>query len=339
MKSFLEELSANVLALSTREQWRFSGPLHWVCLANGDADFHDNLILFGFHAKESDPVLVAKAPRLVENGWMLDAEYNHLVELWSCMGANAASYVPRPYGLTSIQERPVLILSHVRGESLTRLSPRSFWAHRERVLGLAKNAARTLRDLNQSTESPTAQDDPLYSAFQAKAEKFREIFQLTPGEGRALLELVNRVEQDSKTASHKILIQGDFWHGNMIRDPESSVIRLVDWQFARWSVDASPDVYFFLLAGALSATGDAPPEERAAMAFRLLREWQKDVIPEYLASYGIPDHYVLLSRKDGMMLCCVEKAVRSRLEFGYSHSDDLLWRQLFGQLMHWPDQD
>jgi hypothetical protein len=30
----------------------------------------------------------------------------------------------------------------------------------------------------------------------------------------------------------------------------------------------------------------------------------------------------------------VEKAVRSVLEFGYSHPDDLIWRYLYRELLH-----
>jgi hypothetical protein len=51
----------------------------------------------------------------------------------------------------------------------------------------------------------------------------------------------------------------------------------VDWQFARWSVDVSTDLYFFLLAGALSTTGNGPVKERARMAYQLLlfpHTWQ-----------------------------------------------------------------
>jgi hypothetical protein len=63
------------------------------------------------------------------------------------------------------------------------------------------------------------------------------------------------------------------------------------------------------------------------------------MIPEYLSAYGKPNHYGLLPPKQGMLLCCVEKAVRSALEFGYSHPDDALWRSLFTELMNWPDEE
>lgn len=336
MKQFLDELSDFVSSLSEGKHKLFSLPLHWLSLANGDADFHDNVIFFGFIEQHANPVVVAKVPRLVENGWMLKTEYDHLVELWDCMGVRAMHYVPKPYALTSIQNRSVLMISYVPGESLTRLSRKSFWGEHKQVKELAREAARTLRDLNRLTERPFQPEDILDSNLQKKAEKFRELFQITVEEDQSLVELVRTVNSSLKTASHKIVIQGDFWHGNMIRDRKRQSLMFVDWQFARWSADVSMDVYFFLLAGALSATGSGPGEHRAKQAFRLLSEWRTDVIPEYLATYGQPEHYLLLPQKYGMMLCCVEKAVRSALEFGYSHSDDHMWRYLFAELLKWP---
>ena len=339
MKPFLDELSAFALSISEEGHKLFAPPCHWVSLANGDADFQDNIIFFGFDAKGTEPMFVAKVPRLVKNGWMLQTEYDHLVDLWDCMGAAAANYVPRPYGFTSVQDRPVLLLSFVPGESLTRLSLKSFWSDSGQAAKLAREAARTLRDLNQRTARPAQQIDTWEIELQNKADKFRELFRLNTDEEYALSELVSAVKLKSKTASHEVLIQGDFWHGNMIRDKKRGTLRFVDWQFARWSMDVSMDVYFFLLAGALSAAEGALVEERAKRAAQLLSSWQTIVIPEYLGAYGQPDRYLLLPQKYGMMLCCVEKAVRSALEFGYSHSDDLLWRYLFAELLRWPAEN
>ena len=154
MTSFVDELSSFALLLRDGKKELFSSPLHWTILSNGDADFHDNVIFFGFEGKKADPVLVAKVPRLIENGWMLKVEYDHLVELWSCIGEDAVSYVPRPYVMTTLQSRPVFVLSYVSGESLTELSPKSFWRNSGKVLALSKEAARSLRNLNRLTESP-----------------------------------------------------------------------------------------------------------------------------------------------------------------------------------------
>ena len=338
-KPFLDELSALALSLSTGESKLFSPPVRWVCLANGDADFQDNVIFFGFSDQQMDPALVAKVPRLVKNGWMLQTEYDHLVELWDCIGPEAGKYVPKPYALMSLQGRPVLLISYIPGESLTRLWRKSFWGNSSKVIVLAKEAAHTLRALHQLTESPKEPDESLDVDVQSKADKFRELFSLNRMEERVLSDLVKFVHEQSQAAQHKVLIQGDFWHGNMIRAPQGGRLMFVDWQFARWSADASLDLYFFLLAGALSATGNGPVEQRAKSAYQLLHDWRLDVIPAYLTAYGTPEHYGLLPQKQGMLLCCVEKAVRSALEFGYSHSDDLLWRCLFAELQHWPDPD
>jgi hypothetical protein len=112
MTSFLDDLSSFVLLLNDGKRELFSSPMHWTILSNGDADFHDNVIFFGFDGTKAEPVLAAKVPRLVENGWMLRAEYEHLIELWSCIGKEAASYIPKPYALTTLQQRPVLLLSY-----------------------------------------------------------------------------------------------------------------------------------------------------------------------------------------------------------------------------------
>jgi len=207
------------------------------------------------------------------------------------------------------------------------------------VLVLAKEAARSLRDLNRLTESPIEQAESKDTRFPEIADKFKHLFQISREEEHALTALVEIVDLRTASASHKILIQGDFWHGNMIRDKKRRNLIFVDWQFARWSVDVSMDVFFFLLAGALSATENEDAKQRARDAFGLLNEWRKDIIPEYLFAYGVPEHYVLLPQKYGMMMCCVEKSVRSTLEFGYSHPDDLVWRYLFAELMNWPNEN
>lgn len=335
-RAFLDELASFALSLSEGGHKLFSPPFHWVGLANGDADFQDNVIFFGFDDKQKDPILVAKVPRLVKNSWMLKTEYDHLVDLWDCIGPEAVKYVPRPYGFTSIQDRSVLMIAYLPGESLTRLTRKSFWDDSGQVGELAREAARTLRNLNRLAARPMQREENQKLVLQKKADTFRELFDLNAQEERALSDLVGMVNERSKTASQEVLIQGDFWHGNMIRDKKRQTLMFVDWQFARWSVDVSMDVYFFLLAGALSATGSGPVEERAKQAFGLLHRWRADVIPEYLAAYGQPDHYLLLPQKYGMLLSCVEKSVRSALEFGYSHPDDLLWRCLFSELLRWP---
>lgn len=337
MKSFVDELTTFALSLSEGEEKLFPSPIHWVMLANGDADLHDNVIFFGFAGKAKHPVLVAKAPRLIENGWMLKVEYDHLMELWNCIGEEAVSFVPKPYGMATLQERPALFISYVSGESLTRLSRKSFWRHSEQVSALAREAALSLRALNRLTERPIERQESVAFPFPEKAEKFRALFPLTTEEDRTLSELVAVLARHVEAASKKVLIQGDFWHGNMIRDKKAGKLMFVDWQFARWSVDVSMDVYFFLLAGALSATR-GPVEQRARDAFMLLREWRANIIPEYLTTYGKPEGYVLLPQKHGMLLCCVEKAVRPSLEFGYSHSHDFLWRHLFAELINWQDE-
>src|ERR1043165_8291513 len=111
---FVDDLSSFILLLKESNKELFRAPLHWIILSNGDADFHDNVIFFGFEHRQEDPVLVGKIPRWIENGWMLQDEYDHLVDLWNCMGEEAASYVPKPYAMTTLQGTPVLVLSYLQ---------------------------------------------------------------------------------------------------------------------------------------------------------------------------------------------------------------------------------
>jgi hypothetical protein len=335
--SFLQELSDFALTLGDEGHRVLSAPVHWVMLSNGDADFHDNVIFFGFGHGQSDPGLVLKVPRLPENGGMLRTEYEHLAALWNCLGPRAAEYLPRPYALRTLQGMSVLVLSYIPGESLTRLSPKSFWADSTKVSALAVEAAETLRTLNRSTESPIDRAGSSSLGFAEKADMFKELFTLTSEEQESLSDLTRTLENRALAATQQVILQGDFWHGNMIRDAKQGTLKLIDWQFARWSVDASMDVYFFLLAGALSASQGGSAQERARAACGLLKRWRADVIPAYLSAYGMPEHYLLLPPRAGMLMCCVEKAVRPALAFGYRHPDDELWRELFAALQSWGD--
>jgi hypothetical protein len=67
LKPFLDELSTFALSLSEGEHKLFSPPFHWVCLANGDADY-DKLVLASF--KQTNQV-GCKSARLVKNSWIL----------------------------------------------------------------------------------------------------------------------------------------------------------------------------------------------------------------------------------------------------------------------------
>src|SRR5688500_3038950 len=128
MNPFMQELSDFALTLGDKGHGLLAAPVHWVMLSNGDADFHDNVIFFGFSNGQSTPRVVVKVPRLPDNVWMLRNEYDHHEELWSRLGAQAAEYLPKPYAMATLQSRSALMLSYIPGESLTRLSPRSFWS-------------------------------------------------------------------------------------------------------------------------------------------------------------------------------------------------------------------
>ncbi|MBI5842256.1 MAG: phosphotransferase [Chloroflexi bacterium] len=336
MNAFIHDLSAYVTSL--REQGRplYPSALRWVLLANGAADLNDSVIFFGFEGAGSEPVLVVKAPRIPQNDWMLKIEFDRLTDLWAILGDEASLYLPKPIAFTQLGSQSILILSFLNGESLTRASKGTLWKKTDDTIALAVKVARSLRYLDDKTATVIKDSDRPFEDFQTKADKFQQLFSLTEKEIQALNDLTNFIKTSAANASHKILLQGDFWHGNLIREPSQDRLMIVDWQFARWSTDASLDVYLFIMAGAFTAARRLGDENAAKTAAGILSRWRSDVIPEYLKAYGQPEKFVLLPLRYGMLSCCVEKAIRSEIEFGYNHPDDEMWRNLFTELMDWP---
>lgn len=338
LNSFLDQITKSLVSLPVDRIPAPSLPLRWIYFTNGDVDFIDNVILFGFESNKLEPTFVAKVPRLAENGEMLQVEYDSLVYLWELLGKDAIHLLPKPILLTTLLEQPVLVITYLMGESLARISREGFWNKKEKVQSLAVEAAKSLLALNKRTSQPLTPSEqlPANFKFQTKADKFREIFSLSKSEETGLSELERIYRNAELKASHKVLVQGDFWHGNMIRGTTKGSLMLIDWQFAHWAVDVSIDYCLFLLAGAIAAAPYGPAEKRAQGARKILSQWQTNIIPVYMDTYGQPDDYILLPLRYGMLACCVEKAVRSLLDFGFSHPDDMMWQYLFSELLDWP---
>lgn len=336
MTAFIHDLSEFVASLRNEDGLLYASPMRWIMAANGAADLNDSVIFFGFERNSLEPALVVKAPRVPHNDWMLRIEYDRLTDLWNALGSGAADYLPRPVAFTQFGNQSVLILSYLPGESLTRAAKKMLWRNLGYTRALAVEVAHSLRVLNEGAACRLQTDDPALSDFALKAQKFQELFDLSEKDRQGLAEMLDFVRLEYASASHKVLLQGDFWHGNMIREFDGGKVRFVDWQFARWSVDVSLDVYLFLMAGAFTVARRDGDENVAKAVAGRLSAWRSDLIPAYLEAYGKPEKFVLLPLRYGMLSCCVEKAIRSEVEFGYSHPDDLMWRNLFTELLAWP---
>jgi hypothetical protein len=328
---FLDELTRSL-------QEQGTGPLQWMILTNGDSDPFDSVILFGFNPGQAEPSLVAKVPRMPQNSPPLEVEYKSLSQLWSLLGPRAGSYLPRPVALLNLQGQPVLVITHISGDSLVRAASRPFWSQQGPALQLAKEAGCVLRELNDLASLPVDPAERLGANFEQRAAGFSDLFSLSREEESALAQVVQQAGAVAGNARRKVLVQGDFWHGNLIRRSSDRRLIFVDWQFAHWSLDVSPDVYLFPLAAALTGAAYGSTAERARGAAQLLDKWRAGFLPAYLSAYGSPSDYVLLPLKEGMLAACVEKAVRPALDFGYSHPDDLMWRLLFSELIEWPQE-
>jgi len=326
MNSLLDNLTPLILKHSKNS---LTKEINWLMLSNGAADLNDNVIFFGFEAFNPEPSFVAKIPRLPSNAWIVQVEYAHLTEVWEHLSPDSAKFIPEPIALFQAGEQQVLVISYVRGEGLLYSAKQQFRQKPEYVRVLSQEVARSLRRLHDKISTPLEENEQVASDFLDKVTTFKEYFELTIHEQRVLSRLTDLYI--SQTAEYKTVIQGDFWHGNIIRSATQDDIILVDWQYSRWSTDVSLDVYLFLLAGAL-ALSTGTDVERAKATMEVLYQWKPDILPAYLIAYGTTDHYSLLPTRYGMMLCCMEKAVRAILDFGYNQSDGLIWRNLFAEI-------
>jgi aminoglycoside phosphotransferase (APT) family kinase protein len=314
--------------------------IHWVLLSNGGADLHDSVILFCLVGGQRTPQFVVKVPRLKESQWALQAEYDSLKILWDLLGESAAFRLPRPVALVKFEDQPALIISHVSGENLLRASNRAFWMDGDNARALFVDAAASLREIFDASLTPLDVGEFAASDFSQKAAKFKELYPLGPQQLQMVEGLLARLAANAAEAKHKVFIQGDFWHGNIIRGQEHGQLMFVDWQYARWTTDVSLDVFLFLLAAALAAATNASPEKKAASAVDVLLTWKLDVIPAYLDVFRAASQYSMLPTRDGMLLCCIEKAVRAGMDFGHAQRDDVIWWWIFDALTkRWLDEN
>ena len=162
------------------------------------------------------------------------------------------------------------------------------------------------------------------------------MYSLTEYEKQILSNLEDEVKALQEKAIYKVLIQGDFWHGNILRNTENRNLMIIDWQYSRWSIDASLDLYLLLLAGALAASNsEEDPYKKARLAFITLLAWKKDIIPAYLMAFGLPETYQILPLRSGMLRCCIEKAVRASIDIGVDQQADIVWFYFFKELINW----
>ena len=335
---FVDKLISYILSLRRGNEVRFAFPtLHWTILSNGGVDPHDCIIFFIFEPHNPQPVLVAKVPRLPEDGRALQIEYDRLAELWAHLGKEAVFRIPEPIAMVTLEAQPALVISYIHGDSLLRASKKMIWEKPGEVLLLAMDAAVSLRDVLDRTATLLASGERIQTDMASKIEKFKKMYSLTEREEHAVSELVKNVDSISEMATHKVLIQGDFWHGNMIRNSAHGKLMFVDWQYSRWSTDVSLDVYLFLLASALAAVPPSAVEKKAPAAINVLMQWRQEIIPAYLQAFGRPKQYTLMAAQYGMLLCCVEKAVRASMDTGLDQVNDLIWRLLFAELVNLSD--
>lgn len=311
--------------------------LEWILVSNGGTYEHDSVILFGIvteNEKTSSPAFVAKVTRLPIHSWILEIEHNSLNILWDCMGENfSEKHFPKPLGLLSYGNQRALLISYLHGESMLQTSSASFWMDIENLAPFTLEIAEILNRIFCSTIKSI--DYKSYSPFDfsKRVDQFVEMYPVTDTHTKIIENILNKLNTNSNNRTEKVLLHGDFWHGNLIREKKSRSLMVVDWQYARWSSDVSLDVYLFLLAGALVAANGTSSTEISQSLINVLYHWKDKIIPEYLRVFRFSKEYSLLPIKEGMLLCCIEKATRSKMDFGISQHDDMLWWHIFNKII------
>lgn len=339
MAVFVDNLSDYIASIQMEGRLPFSAPFHWVILSNGLAKHDDSVIFFGFENKAPNPVLVVKVPRLPENAWSLQIEYDRLVELWGLLGDEAVYRLSQPIAMVNLEGQPALITTYLRGKNWLHGARSKLWDDPEQILALAVDVAQSLRDIMDRTATPLKANEKVPSDFQKKAEKFQQMYLLSSYEKRVVADLLKDVESACRNANCRVLVQGDFWHGNMIRSEEHGKLMFIDWQYSRWSTDVSLDVYLFLLAGCRASVSGESDQEKARKAAEVLSTWKDKIIPAYLTAFGKPDGYVLLPMRSGMLMCCIEMATRLSIDLGADQPEDIVWRYLFKELSDWQNEN
>lgn len=309
--------------------------LGWVLVSNGGTYEHDSVILFGILAeKTSSPEFVAKVTRLPLHSWILEIEYNSLSILWNCMGESfSEKHFPKPLGLLSYENQRALLISYLHGESMLKTSGASLWMDIENLSPFTLEIAEFLNRIFCSTITSTSYENYPSFEFSKRVEQFRMMYPLTDTHKRNIENILNKLNENLSNGNERVLLHGDFWHGNLIHEKKSKNLMVVDWQYARWSSDVSLDVYLFLLAGALAISHGSSLEEISQSLINVLHLWKDKIIPEYLRIFRCSKVYSLLPIKEGMLFCCIEKATRSKMDFGISQHDDMLWWHIFNEII------
>lgn len=335
MKSFIDNLTFKITNYLPKDKERFSDMKNWIMFCNGLTDFQETVIFFGIKNNRSYPSLVVKAPRMADSVWDAKSEYDRLVEYWNCLAYKAYLRFPEPIALLDINGHPAMVTSFVEGESLAYSNivkdPKSFAT-------FSIDVAKLLQELIVSTLIPLEDDEKITIDFDKKVTKFKNMYKLSADELMIVDNLLIEVQSFAKRATHKILVHGDFWHGNIILNKQHESLMLIDFQYSHWTNNASLDVYLFLLAGALSNIPDVAPEKRAQKAVELLSSWKTNILPDYFSIFGTTKNYTLLNLRSGLMFCCIEKAVRASIEVGYERELDLVWRYMFYEISQWKDE-
>lgn len=307
--------------------------LQWaVFVQSWDQSLDKNILLLCFDKKDSEPCLVAKVCRLPVNNWALEREFDNLSLMWKYLGSLAPLHLQKCMPLQGRDKQQAFITNYISGNSLLSLEKYMLTHQRRNTFHkISCDASKVLSLCHHSTCVPLEGNEKPDSAYFKKIELFRSLYPLQKTEEVVLETLNTIIEQQIDVATRKVFLHADFWHGNILLNPAGDLV-VIDWQVSRWATDVSLDVYLFMLAALLKGTSYFPEKSRLDKIASTLKQWRVELIPNYLKTYSLPDGCTLLPESYGMILCCIEMAIRPIAVWGRQEGD-AVWYLLFRQLI------
>jgi hypothetical protein len=232
--------------------------------------------------QHSEPVLVAKVPRLPEPGGVeLEAQNIAMAQSSRVGGFNS---IPRLVAYEAFYGRSILVETALVGQPL---DPSAIRADRH---GCCEGVLRWITDFHTTT-SNESQSDPTW--FTRLVMRPLEVFETAfpcSSEERQLLEKTRSLVNPLQTARLPLVFEhGDLSHPNLFR-MKSGDVGVVDWELALPKGLPACDLFFFLTYAAFSFTKARETKEQLRAfhtAFWGQNAWAQTYIRPYAGRLGL----------------------------------------------------
>lgn len=237
----------------------------------------------------SQPVLVAKAPRLAGEGPTLVREAANLRAVQASRQEGFAS-IPRVVAFEEVWQRPVLVETAIVGRALDPPTVR------RETAGACQAVTRWLGDVQTAGRRAAATESDWYERLVDKPLAFLRQRVAFSAEDAALLEGTLRLAEGLKDMDLPLVVEhGDLSHPNVLLREDSLQGRLrigvVDWELADVRGLPACDLFFFLTY-VVFALHRARENRRYVSAFReayaASHPWMTPYVRDYAQRLALP---------------------------------------------------